>query len=124
MLIQELINGLLINILTMKASDVNKFLQESIEKTDVLRIVLKDNDFKIGALLHNKTNRNQWTFIRDVDLEDYYETQDEKLTKVINGEDIELLLFEPLELRQKSESYNVLKYLKQQRKEAMEKYKD
>jgi hypothetical protein len=108
----------------MKASEINKFLRDNIEKSDVLRIVLKDNDFKIGALLHNKTNRNQWTFIRDVDLEDYYETQDEKLTNVINGEDIELLLLEPLELRQKSESYNVLKYLKKQRKEAMEKYKD
>lgn len=108
----------------MKASEINKFLRDNIEKSDDLRILLKDNDFKIGALFHNITNRNQWTFIRDVDLEDYYETQDEKLTKVINGEDIELLLFEPLELRQKSESYNVLKYLKQKRKEAMEKYKD
>lgn len=108
----------------MKATEINKFLIDNEEKENVLRIVFKDNNFKIGALLHNKTNRNQWNFIRDVDLEDYYETNDEKLIKIINGEDIELLLLEPLELRQKSESYNVLKYLKQQQKEAMENFDD
>jgi hypothetical protein len=108
----------------MKASEINKFLRENIEKTDVLRIVFKDNNFKIGALLHTNTNKNQWNFIRDVDLEDFCETQDEKLTNVINGEDIVLLLLEPLELRQKSESCNVLKYLKQKQKEAMEKFND
>ncbi|WP_288980536.1 hypothetical protein [uncultured Flavobacterium sp.] len=106
----------------MKASEINKFLQDNIEKSDVLRIVFKDNNFKIGALLHANTNKNQWNFIRDVDLEDFCETQDEKLTNVINGEDIVLLLLEPLELRQKSESYNVIKYLKQKQKEAMEKF--
>ena len=108
----------------MEASEINKFLQENIEKTDILRIVVKGNDFKIGALLHNNTNQNQWTFVNDVDLEDYCETQDEQLSKVINGDDIQLLLLEPLELRQKSESFIVLKYLKEKRKEAMEKYND
>ena len=106
----------------MKASEINKFLLDNGEKENVLRIVFKDNDFKIGVLLHNKGNQNQWTFINDVDLEDYCETQDEKLTKVINGDDIQSLLLEPLELRQKSEAFIVLKYLKQQRKEAMEKF--
>ncbi len=106
----------------MKASEINKFIRDNIEKSDVLRIVLKDNNFKIGVLLHTKTNKNQWNFIRDIDLEDFCETQDEKLTNIINGEDIVLLLLEPLELRQKSESYNVLKYFKQKQKEAMEKF--
>lgn len=108
----------------MKASEINKFLQDNVEHTNILRIVFKHNDFKIGVLLHNNENQNQWTFVNDVDLKDYCKTQDEQLTTVINGDDKELLLIEPLELRQKSESFIVLKYLKQQRKEAMDKYED
>lgn len=108
----------------MKASEINQFLQVNEEKTNTLRIVFKDDNFKIGALLHDNKNQNKWTFVNDVDLVDYCETQDEKLTEVINGDDIELLLLEPLELRQKSESFIVLKYLKKQRKEAIEKIND
>ncbi|MBP6754615.1 MAG: hypothetical protein KA210_00610 [Bacteroidia bacterium] len=108
----------------MKTSEINQFLQVNEEKTNTLRIVFKDNNFKIGSLLLDNKNQNKWTFVNDVDLEGYCETQDEKLTEVINGDDIELLLLEPLELRQKSESFIVLKYLKQQQKEAMEKFND
>jgi hypothetical protein len=108
----------------MKGNEINKFLKDNVEKTNILRIVFKDNDFKIGVLFHYKENHNQWTFINDVDLEDYCKTQDEQLTKVINGDDIQSLLLEPVELRQKSESFIVLKYLKEKRKEAMEKFND
>lgn len=72
-------------------------------------------------MFYYKINQNQWTFVNDVDLQEYCETKDEQLTKIIKGNDIQLLLLEPLELRQKSEAFIVLKYLKQQRKEAMEK---
>lgn len=108
----------------MKAIEINKFLNENIEKLVCLRIIFKDKSIINGTLLNNKTNHNQWTFVKDVDLKDYCETQDEQLSKVINGDDIQLLLLEPLKLRQKSESFIVLKYLQEKHKEAMDNYKD
>ncbi len=106
----------------MKASEITMFLNENIETLVGLRIIFKDNSFMIGTLLNNKLNHNQWTFVNDVDLEDYCETQDKRYTIVIKGDDIGLLLLEPLELRQISESFIVHKYLREKLKEAMENY--
>jgi hypothetical protein len=108
----------------MKVSEINKFLNENIEKLDCLRIIFNDNSFRIGTLLHNKTKHNQWFFVSDIDLEDYCQNEGNKYTKIINGEDIGLLIIEPIELRQKSESFIVLKYLKQQLHKVMEDLND
>jgi len=107
----------------MKASEINIFLNENIEKLDCLRIIFKDNSFMIGTLINNKTNHNQWTFVNDVDLEDYCETQDEQYTIVIKGDDIELLLLEPLELRRTSQLF-IRDYLRKQCIDAMENFND
>ena len=102
----------------MKASEIKLYVKNA--KQSWLRIVFDDDSYKAGCLYGNLINENQWLFVREIDLDDYNETNNVDLTSLLNGEDIIEIIIEPQDLRKNSEEYKNLLYFKEQRKKAME----